>query len=159
MTHHWQGSFKRFTEKLTAESKERGWLFSVVAGWCMAFGVICLLLASIVAMKLPFVESDSVERIVQDTVRLFVIGGVIVASTVYMWKFNKWGRNIAISSVACLSWVVAEYIRQRTGAGISAQAMTVIFVAVSLSCFTSPTVRALFAREGERKQEDEEPGV
>lgn len=148
----WKESLRKGVEQLTAESKERGWLFSVVSGWCMAFGLLCILLAAIVTIKSIFGESATLESIV----RMFVIGGVIVTSTVFMWKFNKWGRNIAVASVACLSWVVAEAIGRKIGAGISTQMFTATFIGMAMACFTGPRVRGLFALADEQKSEGEE---
>lgn len=136
--------------KLRAESTERGWLFSVVAGWCVAMGMLCVVAAAFASLKWLWGEGASAEAVV----RMVVCGLVILGATAWMWKLSPWGRNIAIVSVATVSWVLGEALNRKTGIGPEAQMLTVVFVAISLACFTSPHGIGLFRKKDDDEEEE-----
>lgn len=127
-------------EQIRRESRERGWLFSLVAAWCLLFGVFCLLLSIAVLVKAALVDGISTRPVVG----LGAIAAVILVSTALMWRQNVWGRNIAIVTVAAISWVLGESISRKTGGGFAPQVMTIVFAAISLSYFTSAAGREMF---------------
>lgn len=143
-----EGSWR---DRLKQESNDRGWLFSVVAAWCVIMGLLCTSVAALAAIKWLWGEGASAESVV----RMIVVGLVILISTFLMWRLNVWGRNVAIVTVGCVSWVVGEAISRKAGVGIGAQLLTVVFSAMALSCFTGSRVRALFEA---KKWADEEQG-
>ncbi len=136
-------------ETIKTESKERGWLFSVVAGWCAFYGISCLLLAAAVCIKALFVKGVPT----QPALGLTIAATIILGATAMMWKLKPMGRNVAIVTVACMSWVVGGYISSRTGNSMAPQFLTIVFAAMSMACFTSPRGRELF-----RKVEESDEG-
>ena len=129
-------------EQLKLDAKDRTWLFKVVCGWCVVFGGLCLLLSLIALIKSLFVPTiDAKPALV-----LIMISAIIIGSTALMWKFNVWGRNIAVVTVASMSWVMSGVIRSRMGGDMISQVLTIVFVAMALACFTSPAVRAMFSK-------------
>lgn len=126
---------------LKNDLKERGWLFGVVAGWCAVFGGLCLLAAMLVFLKAIFDHSSPT----QAALGLTIAGSVILIATAMMWKLIPIGRNVAVVSVACMSWVVGGYIARKTNNSFTPQVMTIVFSAMAMSCFTSSSVRTLFA--------------
>ena len=132
-------------EQIKQESQERGWLFSVISGWCLLFGLLCLTLAAAVFVKSLFFDGVPT----QSALGMTIAGTVITAATAMMWKRNALGRNVAIVSVACMSWVIGGYIARRTGHEMGPQVMTIVFAAMSVACFTGERGRALFRKESD----------
>jgi Na+/melibiose symporter-like transporter len=129
--------------QIKADALTRTWLFKVVVSWCLMFGTLCLLLALAVSMKSAFMHGVSARPVVA----LISVALVILVTTAMMWKFSVWGRNIAVVTVACMGWVVGNSIALRTGGNLIPQVMTIVFVAMSLACFTSPAGIAMFKRQ------------
>jgi hypothetical protein len=137
---------KEFSLKvIKEESKERGWLFSVITAWCGIFGSLCILLACVVWVKSIFFKGATAEAIIG----LVIVGVTILVSTGMMWKLLVMGRNVAIVLVATMSWVVGSYFGQKTGSGFVPQVFTIVFAAMSISCFTSERVREQFRKRKE----------
>jgi len=123
-----------------------------IALCCAGVAATCLLLALAVATR-AVVKRDIP---LGQPAALFAIGVVILAATRAMWDYARWGRNVAVVVVVCITWVMAEKISSLLGDWFfTMKAPIIVFGAVSLAYFTGPTGRYLFRKKDPEDQPQE----
>lgn len=131
-----------------AQAAERGWLLTSITIACVFVGVMCVAIGALVA----YIALMRGNVPVQQPVAMFAAGLLLLVATHSMWNYERWGRNVAVAVTFCMGWVAAEALCRRFGYGIECKIPVVVFGALALSYFTSPTGRFLF-----RKKDKEDP--
>ncbi|TXG99985.1 MAG: hypothetical protein E6R08_00700 [Nevskiaceae bacterium] len=143
-------SFRDMTAAVKVQARERGWLLTVIALWCGLMGVTCMVVGGVVCI-LALVHGSVP---IQQPAAMFSVGMLTIAATYSMWKYERWGRNVAVVVTVSMGWVMAEALQRKFGVGSGIKISVVIFGAVAVSYFSSPNGRFLF-----RKKTEEEEGA
>lgn len=141
---------KVFAKSLMQQSGERGWMLTLIACCCALMAVICLCVGMVVAYKALAHASVPI----QQPAAMFAVGMFMFVATNSMWNYERWGRNLAVAITACMAWVMAEALQRLYGFGAGAKLPVVLFVALSLAYFTSPTGRILFRKKDESSDQE-----
>jgi uncharacterized membrane protein YoaK (UPF0700 family) len=131
-----------------SQASERGWLLTTIMFICLFVGVMCMGVGALVA----YIAVARGNVPVQQPAAMFSAGLLLIVATHSMWHYERWGRNIAVAVTFCMGWVAAEALARRYGLGMEVKLPAVMFAALALSYFTSPTGRFMF-----RKRDKEDP--
>ena len=119
---------------------------------CVVVGSTCLFLATAVAIRAVLKRDIPLGQ----PAALFAIGIVILAATRAMWDYARWGRNVAVVVVLCISWVMAEKLASLMGDWFfTLKAPIIVLGAVSLAYFTGPKGRYLFRKKHPEEEQQE----
>lgn len=136
--------------EIAEQAKERGGLLTAISAGSALMGVVCLGVGCIVGYKA--LVDNAVP--IQQPAAMLAAGLLLLVATHSMWKYERWGRNMAVFVTICLGWVMTEAINRRFGTGVGTKIPVVLFGAMAASYFTSARGRHMFRKRDEKDSDE-----